>query len=154
MGRIEQKRAYLLSKLAETDYAIDAKTFSIILDLDDDEDKNFSRSLVFDFIQLANVALDDMDAFLCVYSDRSKKTTSDHRDSRAQKAFKQLGDKAGFLRGPCNSLGVYKMEGICARIEQSTTGSTRSTQCDTAGCLMKEARQRLWEAKKAFYQIY
>jgi hypothetical protein len=64
MGRIEQKRAYLLSKLAETDYAIDAKTFSIILDLDDDEDKNFSRSLVFDFIQLANVALDDMDAFL------------------------------------------------------------------------------------------
>jgi hypothetical protein len=64
MGRVEQRRAHQLSKLAEIDYAIDAKIFSNILDLDDDDDKNFSRSLVFDFIELAKVALDDMDAFL------------------------------------------------------------------------------------------
>jgi hypothetical protein len=64
MGLVEQRRACQLLKLAEIDHAIDAKVFSNILDLDDNEDQNFSRSLVLDFIALAKHTLDEMDACL------------------------------------------------------------------------------------------
>ena len=64
MGSVEQKRARQLATLATIDHALDAKVFSNILDLDDDEDQNFSRSLVFDFIDLAKTTLDEMDACL------------------------------------------------------------------------------------------
>lgn len=64
MGRVEQRRANQLSKLAEIDHAVDAKIFSNILDLDDNDDQNFSGSLVFDFIELARHTLDEMDACL------------------------------------------------------------------------------------------
>lgn len=64
MALVEQRRAYRNSKLAEIGHAIDAEVFRNILDLDDNEDQNFSRSLVFDFIELARNTLDEMDAFL------------------------------------------------------------------------------------------
>ncbi|KEQ68410.1 hypothetical protein M436DRAFT_21160, partial [Aureobasidium namibiae CBS 147.97] len=95
-------RARQLATLAKIDHALDAKVFSNILDLDDDEDQNFSRSLVFDFIDLAKQTLNEMDACL------------------EQKDFVRLRDRAAYLRGPCNTLGVYRMEETCARIEQLT----------------------------------
>lgn len=64
MESVEQKRARQLATLEKLDYALDAKVFSNILDLDDDQDQNFSRSLVFDFIDLAKTTLDEMDACL------------------------------------------------------------------------------------------
>lgn len=64
MGLVEQIRARQLSKQAEINYAIDAKVFSNILDLDNNEDQNFSRSLVSDSIDLAKHTLDEMDACL------------------------------------------------------------------------------------------
>lgn len=64
MGLVEQRRAQQLATLAKVDHVLDAKIFSSILDLDDDEDQNFSRSLVFDFIALAKTTLDEMDSCL------------------------------------------------------------------------------------------
>lgn len=64
MGLVEDRRARRLADLAEIDYAIDARVFSSILDLDDDEDQNFSWSLVSEFIELAKKTLDEMDACL------------------------------------------------------------------------------------------
>lgn len=64
MGLVEQRRARQLSKLPTIDHAVDARVFSDILDLDDDEDQNFSRSLVNDFVELTKHTLDEMDACL------------------------------------------------------------------------------------------
>lgn len=61
MGLVEQRRAQQLATLAKIDHAVNAKVFSDILDLDDDEDQNFSRSLVSDFITLAKTTINEMD---------------------------------------------------------------------------------------------
>ncbi|KAI4746727.1 hypothetical protein E4T50_02978 [Aureobasidium sp. EXF-12298] len=122
---------------AQITHAIDAKVFSSILDLDDNEDQNFSWSLVFDFIELAKQTLDEMDACL----------------SREQNDFKQLRDKATFLRGPFTTLGAYRMEGTCARIQQLVVEGTRAT-LDTAASLIQEARERFLVAEKALHQLY
>lgn len=52
---------------------------------------------------------------------------SDHRYIRHQKDFKQLGEKVAFLRGPCNTLGVYEMEGTFASIQQLVAEPARNT---------------------------
>lgn len=86
--------------------------------------------------------------------ERQLTTISDHRELREQKDLKQLKEKATFLRGPCNTLGVYKMEGTCARIEQATTESTGTTLCYTPASLLKETKERYLEAEKALNQLY
>ena len=64
MGLVEERRTRRLADLAKTDHAIDARVFSSILDLDDNEDQDFSWSLVSEFIDLAKKTLDEMDACL------------------------------------------------------------------------------------------
>lgn len=81
-------------------------------------------------------------------------TLSDDRGSRKRGDFKQLRDKAGFLRGPCDTMGIYKVEGSCARLERLATEGTSAAICDTAGSLIEEAREHFWEAEKALHQLY
>jgi hypothetical protein len=134
-GACQAETSSSVSKVAAVDHAVDAKVFSEILNLDDDEDQNFSRLLIIDFVELTKHTLDEMDACEDHYAASSDKwpTLSDRRSCREQKDFKQLGDKAGFLRGPCTTLGISKVGAICARIEQLTTESMSATLCDTAG---------------------
>jgi osomolarity two-component system phosphorelay intermediate protein YPD1 len=49
---------------------IDVATFEQILEMDDDEDeREFSRSIVFDFFQQADSTFDKMDENMCVASE-------------------------------------------------------------------------------------
>jgi osomolarity two-component system phosphorelay intermediate protein YPD1 len=51
---------------------IDVATFEQILEMDDDEDeREFSRSIVFDFFQQADSTFDKMDENMCVASELS-----------------------------------------------------------------------------------
>jgi osomolarity two-component system phosphorelay intermediate protein YPD1 len=86
--------------------------------------------------------------------EKQRAIRSDHRRLREQEDFKQLRDKATFLRGPCNTLGIYKMEGTCARIEQATTESIGPTSCYSIASFIKEARERFREAEEALNQLY
>lgn len=62
-----QGRTYQVSKLPELDYAIDVKIFRDILELDDEDEQYFTRSLVCDFFALAQRTFAEMDACLSVY---------------------------------------------------------------------------------------
>lgn len=62
-----QGRTYQISKLPELDYAIDVKIFREILELDDEDEQYFTRSLVCDFFTLAQRTFAEMDACLSVY---------------------------------------------------------------------------------------
>ena len=64
---IVQGRTYQVSKLAELDYAIDVKIFRDILELDDEDEQYFTRSLVCDFFALAQQTFAEMDACLSVH---------------------------------------------------------------------------------------
>ena len=44
--------------------SLDAATFEQILEMDDDEDRDFSRSIVFDFFSQAESTFDKMDSCL------------------------------------------------------------------------------------------
>jgi osomolarity two-component system phosphorelay intermediate protein YPD1 len=62
-----QGRTYQVSKLPELDYAINITVFSDILELDDEDEQYFSRSLVCDFFALAQRTFAEMDACLLVH---------------------------------------------------------------------------------------
>ncbi|KAI4844211.1 hypothetical protein E4T44_06321 [Aureobasidium sp. EXF-8845] len=137
-------RTYQVSKLPELDYAINITVFSDILELDDEDEQYFSRSLVCDFFALAQRTFAEMDACL---------ETQD---------IKQLWSKARFLRGPSATLGVYKVDAICARIEHMTgvsdtfqpEGDSKTTLCNSTGVLLEEAKQHFAEAEIALRRFY
>jgi osomolarity two-component system phosphorelay intermediate protein YPD1 len=60
-------RTYQISKLPELDYAINVKIFREILELDDEDEQYFTRSLVCDYFTLAQRTFAEMDACLSVH---------------------------------------------------------------------------------------
>jgi osomolarity two-component system phosphorelay intermediate protein YPD1 len=62
-----QGRTYQISKLPELEHAINVSIFSDILELDDEDEQYFSRSLVTDYFTLAQRTLTEMDTCLLVY---------------------------------------------------------------------------------------
>ncbi|KAG9545960.1 hypothetical protein KCU86_g12520, partial [Aureobasidium melanogenum] len=137
-------RTYQISKLPELDYAIDVKIFREILELDDEDEQYFTRSLVCDFFALAQRTFAEMDA--CLES----------------QDIKQLWTKAQFLKGPSATLGIYKVESICARIEQMTAvadtfqaeGDAKTTLCNSSKILLDQAKQYFAEAEDALRRFY
>ncbi|KAG9634320.1 hypothetical protein KCU98_g16973, partial [Aureobasidium melanogenum] len=137
-------RTYQISKLPELDYAIDVKIFREILELDDEDEQYFTRSLVCDFFTLAQRTFAEMDA--CLES----------------QDIKQLWTKAQFLRGPSATLGIYKVESTCARIEQMTAvadtfqaeGDAKTTLCNSSKILLDQAKQYFAEAEDALRRFY
>lgn len=136
-------RTYQLSKLPELDYAINITVFGDILELDEDEEY-FSRSLVCDYFTLAQRTFAETDACL---------ETQD---------IERLWSKALFLKGPSATLGIYKVESICARIEQITAvantfqadADSKTTLCNSARTLLDQAKQDFIEAKSALRKFY
>ncbi|THX08109.1 hypothetical protein D6D17_04416 [Aureobasidium pullulans] len=137
-------RTYQISKLPELDYAVNVMIFRDILELDDEDEQYFTRSLVCDFFTLAQRTFLEMDA--CLES----------------QDVKQLWSKAQFLRGPSATLGIYKVESSCARIEQMTAvtdtfqteGDSKQTLCNSARILLDQAQQYFAEAEHALRHFY
>ncbi|KAH0127718.1 hypothetical protein KCU67_g17288, partial [Aureobasidium melanogenum] len=137
-------RTYQISKLPELDYAINVKIFREILELDDEDEQYFTRSLVCDYFTLAQRTFAEMDA--CLES----------------QDIKQLWTKAQFLKGPSATLGIYKVESTCARIEQMTAvadtfqaeGDAKTTLCNSSRILLDQAKQYFAEAEDALRRFY
>ncbi|KAH0127050.1 hypothetical protein KCU67_g17365, partial [Aureobasidium melanogenum] len=137
-------RTYQISKLPELDYAINVKIFREILELDDEDEQYFTRSLVCDYFTLAQRTFAEMDA--CLES----------------QDIKQIWTKAQFLKGPSATLGIYKVESTCARIEQMTAvadtfqaeGDAKTTLCNTSRILLDQAKQYFAEAEDALRRFY
>jgi hypothetical protein len=65
-----QGRTYQISKLPELEHAINVSIFSDILELDDEDEQYFSRSLVTDYFTLAQRTLTEMDTCLFVHDNK------------------------------------------------------------------------------------
>ncbi|TIA29118.1 histidine containing phosphotransmitter protein [Aureobasidium pullulans] len=79
---------------------IDVATFEQILEMDDDEEeREFSKSIVFDFFQQADSTFDKMDDYL------------------EKKDLAQLSALGHFLKGSSATLGMTKVKESCEKIQ-------------------------------------
>jgi osomolarity two-component system phosphorelay intermediate protein YPD1 len=157
-----QGRTYQISKLPELDYAINVTVFSDILELDDEDEQYFSRSLVCDFFVLALRTFAEMDACLSVHYTSTHHLIILTEIDRETQDIKQLWTKARFLRGPSATLGIYKVDAICARIEHMTgvsdtfqaDGDSKTSLCTSTRVLLEQAKQHFAEAENALRRFY
>jgi len=79
---------------------IDMETFSQILEMDDDpDDREFSRSIIWNYFEQAAVTFDDMDKAL------------------TNRELSKLSSLGHFLKGSSAALGVSKVQASCERMQ-------------------------------------
>jgi len=117
---------------------IDAATFEQILEMDDDEDeREFSRSIVFDFFAQASTTFDKMDSNL------------------KKKDLAQLSALGHFLKGSSATLGLTKVKDSCEKIQhfgahKDETGTREEPDDDV--CL-KRLEKTIKQAKAEFTEV-
>jgi len=126
--------------------SIDAATFEQILEMDDDEDeRDFSKQLVYDFFQQADTTFEKMDANL------------------KKKDFKTLSELGHFLKGSSATLGLSKVKDSCEKIQhygqkKDETGTDDITEDEALELLqttivqVKEEFSDVEKVLKSFYR--
>ncbi|GAB7342287.1 hypothetical protein MBLNU457_g0522t1 [Dothideomycetes sp. NU457] len=125
---------------------IDSATFEQILEMDDDEDeREFSKSIVYDFFQQADSTFQKMD------------------ENLKSKDLAQLSALGHFLKGSSATLGLTKVKDSCEKIQhfgakKDETG-TRDVESDKE-CLdnchrtISQAKQEFQIAEKLLKKFY
>lgn len=126
--------------------SIDQTTFEQILEMDDDEDeREFSKSIVYDFFQQAQSTFEKMDAKL------------------AKKDLSQLSALGHFLKGSSATLGLTKLKDSCEKIQhfgahKDETGTHDEPDSDVCLARLKptidQAKQEFKDAEKALRRFY
>jgi len=125
---------------------LDEATFGQILEMDDDElERDFSRSIVFDFFTQAESTFEKMDSCL------------------VKKDLAQLSALGHFLKGSSATLGLTKVKDSCEKIQhfganKDETGT--KDELDDNVCLqrlettIKQAKQEFSEVEKVLKKFY
>jgi HPt (histidine-containing phosphotransfer) domain-containing protein len=109
-----------IGDMAQTDNVpiIDMETFQQILELDEDETRDFSAGMVWAYFQQASSTFDDMSAALYVPLPRLCPLVIAQASScRASKDLLQLSSLGHFLKGSSAALGVSKVQAACEKIQ-------------------------------------
>jgi len=102
-----------MALLTEASDEIDRTTFEQILEMDDDEnEREFSRSIVFDFFDQAETTFKKMDSYL------------------ADKDLAQLSALGHFLKGSSATLGLTKVKDSCEKIQHFGARKDETGQLD------------------------
>jgi osomolarity two-component system phosphorelay intermediate protein YPD1 len=91
---------------------IDSATFDQILEMDDDDQKEFSKSIVYDFFTQAQGTFDKMDTQL------------------QKKDLAQLSSLGHFLKGSSATLGLNKVRDSCEKIQHYGSRKDETGQRD------------------------
>lgn len=95
---------------------IDMEVFQQILELDDGDDREFSRGMVKDYLEQAQTTIKLMDESLC--AGLSLQSNSDVSPALSAKhELTQLGKHGHFLKGSSAALGVVRVQEICEKIQ-------------------------------------
>lgn len=117
--------------------SIDQPTFEQILEMDDDEDeRDFSKSIVYDFFSQAETTFEKMDKSL--------------EDSD----LKDLSELGHFLKGSSATLGLTKVKDSCEKIQhfgqlKDESGSKDITKEDA----LKKLKVIIDQAKEEFTEV-
>lgn len=131
--------------LPEAGDSIDAATFEQILEMDDDEERDFSKSIVFDFFTQAESTFDKMNSCL------------------VKRDLAQLSALGHFLKGSSATLGLTKVKDSCEKIQhfgakKDETGT--KDELDDDVCLkrlettIKQAKQEFAEVEEVLKNFY
>jgi len=118
--------------------SIDTSTFEQILEMDDDEEeREFSKSIVFDFFQQAEGTFDKMEANL------------------ATKDLAQLSALGHFLKGSSATLGLTKVKDSCEKIQnygakKDETGTKEEPDDEKS---LAKLRVTIAQAKEEFQEV-
>ncbi|TKX24072.1 multistep phosphorelay regulator [Elsinoe australis] len=124
---------------------IDAATFEQILEMDDDEEeREFSKSIVYDFFQQAESTFQKMDTNL------------------EKKDLDQLSALGHFLKGSSATLGLTKVKDSCEKIqhfgakkdESGSTEITADVALDKLRHTIAQAKVEFSDAERALRKFY
>ncbi|KAF2741757.1 hpt domain-containing protein, partial [Sporormia fimetaria CBS 119925] len=124
---------------------IDPTTFEQILEMDDDEEeRDFSKSIVYDFFTQAESTFEKMDANL---------------ESKDLKTLSELGH---FLKGSSATLGLTKVQASCEKIqhyghkkdESGTKDITEEEGLSKLKTTIEQAKQEFREVEKVLKTFY
>ena len=129
-----------------------------ILEMDDDEDeREFSKSIVYDFFTQADGTFQKMDTSLQVspssapFAETDSQLTlpSPHSESRDLHQLSQLGH---FLKGSSATLGLTKVKDSCEKIQHygAKKDETGTTDVDDDEACLKSLKEEIKVAKKEF----
>jgi len=127
---------------------IDPATFEQILEMDEDEgEREFSRSIVFDFFTQADSTFDKMDSNL---------------DKKEGDYLKTLSELGHFLKGSSATLGLTKVKDSCEKIQhygslKDDTGAKDITEKESQEKLktiIAQAKEEFEEVKKVLEKFY
>ncbi|KIW06252.1 uncharacterized protein PV09_02725 [Verruconis gallopava] len=115
---------------------IDRATFEQILEMDDDEnDRDFSRSIVFDFFEQASETFEKMQARL------------------AEKNLEELSALGHFLKGSSATLGLTRVKDSCEKIQHyGARKDATGTKDEKDDAKSLERIERTLAVAKADYQ--
>ncbi|WPH04209.1 Multistep phosphorelay regulator 1 [Acrodontium crateriforme] len=121
--------------LADFGDSIDASTFEQILEMDDDEEeREFSRSIVYDFFTQADGTFKNMDNEL------------------ANGNLGRLSELGHFLKGSSATLGLAKVQASCEKIQHygAQKDETGNSKVDDKDLCLKNCRTEIARAKTDF----
>ncbi|KAL8726843.1 MAG: hypothetical protein Q9166_006459 [cf. Caloplaca sp. 2 TL-2023] len=96
---------------------IELMTFEQILEMDDDEEeRDFSKSIVFGFFEQAENTFKNMDASLYMH-ECDEHTRLIFGENRESKDIGQLSSLGHFLKGSSATLGLTKVKDACEKIQ-------------------------------------
>ncbi|KAK8247332.1 phosphotransmitter protein Ypd1 [Phyllosticta capitalensis] len=132
--------------LPEAGDAIDTATFEQILEMDDDEEaREFSKSIVFDFFQQADSTFEKMETSL------------------KEKDLAQLSQLGHFLKGSSATLGLTKVKDSCEKIQHFGANKDETgthNEPDDKVCLERltktiaQAKQEFKDVEKVLRKFY
>ncbi|KAH9865304.1 hypothetical protein IAQ61_009251 [Plenodomus lingam] len=127
---------------------IDPATFEQILEMDEDEEeREFSKSIVYDFFGQADTTFKKMDSEL--------------KDGDA-KALKELSELGHFLKGSSATLGLTKVKDSCEKIqhygqlkdESGTKDITEEVAKEKLADIIEQAKTEFKEVEKVLRDFY
>ncbi|KAI9707831.1 MAG: hypothetical protein M1820_004436 [Bogoriella megaspora] len=123
---------------AEFGDSIDTTTFEQVLEMDDDEDeREFSKSIVYDFFVQAESTFQKMDKYI------------------QERDLAQLSSLGHFLKGSSATLGLTKVKDSCEKIQhygahKDETGTREEPDDDI--CL-RNLEKTITQAKQEFHEV-
>ncbi|ORX50226.1 histidine-phosphotransfer domain, HPT domain-containing protein [Hesseltinella vesiculosa] len=142
----DSKKPAKKEKVVNPDDLIDMITFDQLLDMDDEDDHEFSYSIVLNYFEQAEGTFKDMDHAL------------------EKKDLPELSRLGHFLKGSSAAIGLKKVKATCEKIQnignrQDETGTselTESEALDKISPLLPQVKEEYAEAEdylKNFYDV-
>ncbi|KAJ5832994.1 hypothetical protein N7474_001305 [Penicillium riverlandense] len=117
-------------KLSDVKDIIDESTFEQILEMDDEDDRDFSKGIVYGFFDQAKSTFKKMEDELYVLCYPLFSEITSNSPNRKKKNLKELSSLGHFLKGSSATLGLTKVKDSCEKIQHYGAGKDEAGVVD------------------------